>query len=52
MDPHGIPVLDSVSGQLREAAVSRLIVKINGYEMRRALQGSREFGSHLVVGLR
>lgn len=51
MNPHGIPVQDSISAPLREAGIRRLIVRVNGYEMRRALQGSQEFGSHLVVGL-
>ena len=51
MNPHGIPVPDEVSTPLREAGIKRLLVQINGYEMRRALQGSAEFGSHLVVGL-
>jgi len=51
MNPHGIPVPDNVSATLRDSGVSRLIVTINGYSLRRALQGSKEFGSHIVVGL-
>ncbi len=51
MEPHGVPVPDEVSESLREAGIGRLLVRINGYEMRRGLQGSRAFGSHLVVGL-
>ncbi len=51
MNPHGIPVPDEVAVALRKAGVKRLLVAINGYELRRGLQGSRAFGSHLVVGL-
>lgn len=51
MNPHGIPVPDEVSELLRKAGVGRIVVKINGYELRRGLQGSKEFGSHIVVGL-
>ncbi len=50
MNPHGIPVPDVVYEPLRKAGVKRLIVTINGYEMKRGLQGSREFGGHIVVG--
>ncbi len=51
MNPHGVPVPDSVAESLRKAGTRRLIVRINGYTMKRGLQGSREYGSHLVVGL-
>lgn len=51
MNPHGIPVPQEVAVPLRKAGISRLIVTINGYKLRRGLQGSSEFGSHLVVGL-
>jgi len=51
MNPHGIPVPYEVSEPLRKAGVRRLLVKVNGYELKRGLQGSKEFGSHLVVGL-
>jgi len=50
MNPHGIPVPDDVSEPLRKAGVKRLLVTINGYEIKRGLQGSREFGGHIVVG--
>jgi hypothetical protein len=50
MNPHGVPALDYVSKPLREAGIKRLIVRINEYEMKRWLQGSVEFRSHLVVG--
>ena len=51
MDPHGVPVPDYVSKPLREAGIKRLIIWINGYELKHGLQGSVEFGSHLVVRL-
>ncbi|MBK1877526.1 YdeI/OmpD-associated family protein [Pelagicoccus mobilis] len=51
MNPHGIPIPDEVSEALWESATRRLLVRVNGYELRRGLQGSREFGSHIVVGL-
>ncbi len=51
MNPHGIPIPDEVSKPLWKAGVRRLLVRINGYELRRGLQGSAEFGSHIVVGL-
>ncbi len=51
MNPHGIPVPNEISGIYRDAGIRRLLVRIKGHEMRRGLQGSHEFGSHLVVGL-
>ncbi len=50
MNPHGIPIPCEISDPLWEAGLKRLIVKINGYELRRGLQGSKEKGSHIVVG--
>ncbi len=50
MQPHGIPIPDEVSEKFWKAGIKRLLVSINGYELRRGLQGSRELGSHLVVG--
>ncbi len=51
MNPHGIPIPTEISDPLWEAGLKRLIVKINGYELRRGLQGSKETGSHIVVGM-
>lgn len=51
MNPHGIPFPDSVAEELFQNSTKRLIVRINGYEMRRGLQGGAESGSHIVVGL-
>ncbi len=50
MQPHVIPVPNDVSEKIWQSENRRLIVGINGYELRRALQGSREFGSHIVIG--
>ncbi|MEM9160053.1 MAG: YdeI/OmpD-associated family protein [Verrucomicrobiota bacterium] len=51
ISPHAVPVPDEVAEVFWDSGTRRLLVRINGYEMRRGLQGSREFGSHLVVGL-
>lgn len=51
MQPHGIPVPDEVAERLRAEGVRRLVVRINGYELKRGLQGGSENGSYLVVGL-
>ncbi|MCH6256262.1 YdeI/OmpD-associated family protein [Puniceicoccaceae bacterium K14] len=51
MQPHGIPIPNEIATSLREAKTQRLIVQINGYEIRRGLQGSKTNGSHIVIGL-
>ena len=51
MNPHGIPVPDELARHCRQEGISRLIVTLNGFRMRRGLQGSHELGSHFVVGL-
>ncbi len=51
MQPHALPVPGDFAEKLWDDGVKRLIVSVNGYKLRRALQGSRELGSHIVVGL-
>lgn len=51
VQPHALPVPDNFAETLWADGVKRLLVSVNGYELRRALQGSRELGSHIVIGL-
>lgn len=51
VQPHALPIPHEVSEVLWAEGFKRLLVKFNDRELRRGLQGSRDIGSHIVVGL-